>query len=90
MLQVSKAHRILWLFLVIDVLYMLWCGHDIKKHQQARWFMLIFPALFLIYAIIRYGLYIYFLTLLYLGIGYLSYGFSKTTERVLSNKVRNN
>ncbi|MFD1672907.1 hypothetical protein ACFQ5M_12425 [Agrilactobacillus yilanensis] len=73
-LQISKVHRILWLFLIVDVLYALWCGWDIKKHHQSRWLMLIFPAIFLIYAVIRYGYYIYFLALLYLGFSYLAYG----------------
>lgn len=90
LLQVSKAHRILWLFLVIDVIYMIWCGRSIKKQQQSRWLMVIFPALFLIYAVIRYGTYVYFLALLYLGIGYLSYGLTQPIKKALSTKSKSN
>lgn len=76
-LQVSKVHRILWLFLVVDVLYAIWCGRDIKKKQQSRRLLFIFPAIFLIYAVFRYSFYIYFLAVVYLCFSYLSYGLTQ-------------
>lgn len=69
----SKTARISWIFLIINIIITVLIGRYVKLNQLNHYIILIFPAVFVIQVIIRYGNYGFLFGAIYLLISLLSY-----------------
>lgn len=73
----NKTFRVSLVFLVINNLLAVYIGRYIKLHKLNSYLMFIFPAVFMIQVIARYGRYGYLYGIIYLLVSFLAYIMTK-------------
>jgi hypothetical protein len=74
---ISHVVRIIWLFIVINMITAVTIGYLVARKRQPVWLILIFPVLFTLGVYVFYGHYAYWFAPIYLCLSYLSYGLRK-------------
>lgn len=70
---VGRTFRISIIFLIINIIFSVLIGHFVKLKQFKLYLITIFPIIFVLQVIIRYGKYGYFFGAIYLLVSLLSY-----------------
>ena len=69
----TRTNRINWVFLIINNLIAMAIGRYIRINKLSFWTFLIFPLVFVLETIIKYGVYGYTFALVYLVVEALAY-----------------
>lgn len=77
MIGISHVVRIIWLFIVINMVTAVIIGYLVARKRQLAWLILIFPVVFTLGVYVFYGHYAYWFAPIYLCLSYLSYGLRK-------------
>lgn len=72
-LKISVAHRVVWLFLVINSLANVVIGYYLAKVQAKWWYLFVFPLVFMLSVLLYFAKYNYFLAPAYLLLALIVY-----------------
>ncbi|KRL44812.1 hypothetical protein FD29_GL002011 [Companilactobacillus mindensis DSM 14500] len=71
--HLGRTNRIIWLFFIINIFFAGFIGWFTRKYQLSFYNLVIFPVIFVISVLVKYGRYGYFLAGIYLVLSILIY-----------------